>query len=1083
MHRIETMIKNGYVDSLAENTLRSVKSHFSSENIKLDFVRTVRGYTIHSSLSEEQLELLGKELFSDPIVENYSIDNPFAGSNDFKEFEWFIEVRFKPGVTDNIGNTATTIANDIIGKDIIGKELGRNILVSSSIQYLLKGDLTKKHAEKIAKELLGNELIENFIIDKIDKFKNKDIRNSVLSLLLPKDLSFKDSSKIEYINLDISDEDLINLSKDRCLALTLEEMKSIKNYFSDTNVIMQRKKIGLAGITDAELELLAQTWSEHCKHKIFNAEIDYQEIDYQEITVDGNGNSKTLKSEKINSLFKTFIKGATEAINKDWLVSVFYDNAGVIKFDDEFDLVFKVETHNSPSALDPYGGALTGIVGCNRDPMGTGKGSRLIANTNVFCFADPYYQGVLPERIMHPLRIFEGVRKGVEHGGNKLGIPTVNGSIVFDNRYMGKPLVYCGTIGIMPHKFNGQKMFEKNCENGDLIVLVGGKTGKDGIHGATFSSEELHESSPLTAVQIGDPITQKKMMDFLLEARDLLMIKSITDDGAGGLASSVGEMALSSNGAFLKLDKVPLKYKGMNPWEILLSESQERMTVAVSKDRISEFLNLANDRDVEATVIGEFNNSGKFYAFHNNKAVAYVDLKFLHEGVPKLILEAVWKVKSERKSEREIKDVKQDARQDAKYQDNISEDQSLIEDQISIEVQDYNQELKNLLSRLNICSKEYVVRQYDHEVQGASVIKPLMGKKNDGPSDSAVIRPIEIARKNSWIGVGISNAIIPRYSDIDTYDMAACCIDESIRNLVSSGVNPEYIALLDNFCWPDPVFDELKTPDGKHKLAQLVRANKALYDYAVKFRTPFISGKDSMKNDYKIKGTKISVPPTLLISAIGKVDDVRNCITIDAKNSGDHVYVVGITKAELGGSEFYAMHNIVGSRVPEVDAESAMRIFKAIHRAISKGLVNSCHDCSDGGIAVALAETAFSGSLGMKIDLEKIPVEDSIRQENVKENAAIYKILFSESQSRFVITVSPDNAESFEKILREERAEKQVKETKEKTEISFARIGIVQESDFVITTTMKKYYLNFDKQIINIHWEELKDAWQKTLRW
>ena len=422
----------------------------------------------------------------------------------------------------------------------------------------------------------------------------------------------------------------------------------------------------------------------------------------------------------------------------------------------------------------------------------------------------------------------------------------------------------------------------------------------------------------------------------------------------------------------------------------------------------------------------------------------------MHEGVPKLELNAIWNVDHEsRKS-----------------------------DSISIEVENYSEELKKILSRLNICSKEYVVRQYDHEVQGSSVIKPLMGRENDGPSDSAVIRPIEIAKKNSWVGVGISNAIIPRYSDIDAYNMTACCIDESIRNLVSSGVNPQYIALLDNFCWPDPVYDEIKTPDGKFKLAQLVRANKALYDYAVKFRTPFISGKDSMKNDYKIKGVKISVPPTLLISAIGKVDDVRNCITIDAKNPGDYVYIIGLTKDELGASEFYAMHNIVGSKVPEVDAVSAMQIFKAIHKAISKGLLNSCHDCSDGGIAVALSETAFSGSVGMKIDLDKIPIEKKL------EDQDHYKILFSESQSRFVVTVSPENFESFEKILRSERCEgdEGYDGCNRSDSIKFARIGIVQEDYFVITSIIKRDHLSFEKEIVNVHWEDLKESWQKTLR-
>ncbi|HRT71885.1 MAG TPA: AIR synthase-related protein, partial [Syntrophales bacterium] len=508
---------------------------------------------------------------------------------------------------------------------------------------------------------------------------------------------------------------LLGISSARVLALNLEEMKAVRRYFQDAAVVEERRRFGLGEYaTDVELEALAQTWSEHCKHKIFNSRITYLEEAGGEGIV-------------IDSLFDTYIKRATQEIREkmgkdDWCLSVFVDNAGVIKFNDDYSLVFKVETHNSPSALDPYGGALTGIVGVNRDPFGTGKGAKLIFNTDVFCFAPPFYDKPLPKRILHPRRIYEGVREGVEHGGNKSGIPTINGCIVFDERFLGKPLVYCGTGGIMPARLHGRPTHTKEVRPGDLIVMTGGRIGKDGIHGATFSSEELHEGSPVTAVQIGDPITQKKMTDFLLLARDRDLYRAITDNGAGGLSSSVGEMARLSGGCELDLAKAPLKYAGLQPWEILLSEAQERMTLAVEPGKADAFLSLARKMGVEATVLGRFTDSGRFHVLYGDKTVAYLDMAFLHDGVPQLELKARWVAPRH-------------------------------EEAAFPEPSDLGGALKTMLSRLNICSKESVVRQYDHEVQGGSVIKPLTGAVNDGPSDAAVIRPI----LDSFEGVIVAN--------------------------------------------------------------------------------------------------------------------------------------------------------------------------------------------------------------------------------------------------------------------------------------------------------------------------------------
>jgi len=846
----------------------------------------------------------------------------------------------------------------------------RPFRVHTSRQYLLRGALSRDEAERVASQLLANDLIERYEV--VARADWDPVRG--LPPFVPR-VTGAERPTTELIDLDVADDALSAISNDRVLALTLEEMQLLRDYFRNPAVQAERARVGLpaaARITDAELECLAQTWSEHCKHKIFNSRIAYD---------DGTG-----RITEIDSLFKTYIKGATERIRAartargavDFCLSVFVDNAGVIRFNDDYNLVFKVETHNSPSALDPYGGALTGIVGVNRDPFGTGMGAKLIFNTDVFCFAPPDYDRPLPKRILHPRRIYEGVREGVEHGGNKSGIPTVNGCLVFDERYLGKPLVYCGTGGIMPARLHGKPSHIKEILPGDLIVMTGGRIGKDGIHGATFSSEELHEGSPVTAVQIGDPITQKKMTDFLLVARDRGLYRCITDNGAGGLSSSVGETARLSGGCDLDLKRAPLKYPGLNPWEILISESQERMTLAVPPERIAAFLALAAKMDVEATVLGTYTDTGMFHIRYGGETVAYLDMDFLHDGLPQMRLRARWE--RPRRPEPDLP-----------------------------APTDLGAALRRMLSRLNICSKESVVRQYDHEVQGGSVVKPLVGVANDGPGDAAVLRPL----LDTFEGIVVANGICPRYSDIDAYDMAACAIDEAVRNAVAVGADPDYLAGLDNFCWCDPVASE-KTPDGEYKLAQLVRANQAVYDYTTAYGVPCISGKDSMKNDYAIEGTKISIPPTLLFSVLGRIADVRRAVTMDAKRAGDIVYVLGETKNELGGSEWYALHGCVGDNCPRVDAAAARRLYAALHRAMTAGLVASCHDCSDGGLGIALAETAFAGGLGMEVELGKVPRRGLDRDDYV---------LFSETASRFVVTVAPDKREEFEATMREIRGD------------------------------------------------------------
>jgi len=990
-YRVEIGLKPSLRDARGEKIKRRI---IDDLKISVGSVRTIDVYTIDAQVTEEEIQEIAAGPLLDPIIQVHSIGKPLA-----QVFDWAIEVGYKPGVTDNIGRTAREAIELLIERKFQPHEG-----VYTSVLYLIQGNLTREQAESIATNLLANPLIQRFVV----KDKRSWDPQVGMGISIPKVIG-SDQPRVEEIILQVSDEQLMRISAQRVLALTLKEMKTLQAYVEDPRVIAERRAQGLnQNLTDVEIEALAQTWSEHCKHKIFNARIEY---------IDDQG-----RSLQIDSLFNTYIRRSTEEIrqslgDRDWCVSVFKDNAGVMKFNPDWNFVFKVETHNSPSALDPYGGALTGIVGVNRDPFGTGKGAKLIFNVDTFCFAPPDYSKPLPPRLLHPKRIYEGVREGVEHGGNKSGIPTINGSIVFDERFLGKPLVYCGTGGIMPRIIRGEPSHIKQARPGDLIVMTGGRIGKDGIHGATFSSEELHQESPTSAVQIGDPITQKRMTDFLLRARDLGLYHAITDNGAGGLSSSVGEMARDSNGCEIHLERAPLKYAGLDPWEILLSEAQERMTLAVPPENIDRFLALAQRMEVEATVLGEFTNSGKFHVLYEGKTVAYLDMNFLHEGCPRMELRARWVPK-------------------------IHPEPSFPEPS------DLSQTLKEILSRYNVCSKETVIRQYDHEVQGGSVIKPLVGAFNDGPGDGSVIRPI----LDTWEGIAVSSGICPRYSDIDTYHMMACAIDEAIRNNLAVGGNLKQMAGLDNFCWCDPVQSE-KTPDGEYKLAQLVRANMALYDYTKAYGVPCISGKDSMKNDYLIGSTKISIPPTVLFSVVSVVPDVRKCVTMDAKHPGDWVYVVGETFEELGGSEYFALQGFIGNQVPKVNAQKAKALYEALSRAMDEGLVASCHDCSDGGLGVALAETAFAGDWGMEVDLREC-IAPGVQRNDF--------LLFSETQSRFVVTVRPEKRIAFEECFRGRPV---------------ARVGKITDGPLFQVIGLN------GKTVIHAHIRELKAAWQKPLKW
>lgn len=944
-YRLEVSPKSNLTgDPRGESALHQIRSYLG---LPVHRVLTRDVYSVYVSCTQEEANR-AVAAFTNPVIQRGALGT----TEPDMDFDWLVVVGFRPGVTDNVARSARSAL-----ADILGRRLGDDEEVYTSVEYFLDAPgLDRATVERLASDVLGNDLIHTIHIASREDWKARGVpenRPRVTEACKP---------GVAEIDLSVSEDELIRISRDGTLALSLAEMKAIQGYFA--RQADARAGMGLSrNPTDVELEILAQTWSEHCKHKIFNALIDYE---------DELGNRET-----IDSCFKTFIRAGTEEIAEtvDWLVSVFHDNAGVIHFNDHLDLVYKVETHNSPTALDPYGGAMTGIVGVNRDPLGTGMGADLILNVWGYCFASPFTDAKdVPHGLFHPRRLRDEVHRGVIDGGNQSGIPYAVGWEYFDSRYLGKPLVYCGTIGTLPRRLAARSGAEKSILPGDIAVMIGGRIGKDGIHGATFSSEELHQDSPVQAVQIGDPITQKLLSDFLLEARDRLLYRFVTDNGAGGLSSSIGEMSALCGGCSIELADAPLKYAGLQPWEILLSEAQERMSLAVQPECLEEFLKLAKRRDVEATVLGTFNDSGFFQVTYHGETVAYLDEEFLHDGLPQMRLKAKWQPRHWPEPD-------------------VSGDRDLRRDLLS------------LLARLNICSGECKARQYDHEVKGLSVLKPYVGVQRNVSGDATVSMVEQLAED----GVAMAFGVAPRYSDIDTYHMMASAIDMAVRRTIAVGGRLGHIAGLDNFCWPDPVAAE-SNPDGEYKAAQLVRANRALYDYTRAFGVPCISGKDSMKNDSTRGGKKISIPPTVLFSTIARIPDISKTVSLDPKRDGDLVYVIGITRAELGGSEFFAMLDHVGNAVPTVDVTTARFTYEKVAEMTARELFHSLHTPAFGGIAVGLAKMAIASHLGLQIDLDLVPASPGLTP---------CEILFSETNSRFIATVDPTKREEVEVILGE----------------------------------------------------------------
>ncbi|HOX36491.1 MAG TPA: phosphoribosylformylglycinamidine synthase subunit PurL [Candidatus Brocadiia bacterium] len=987
-YRIEVWPKPGQPDIVARDVLSDAR-HLGMTGLQEASYATV--YILEGRLAPEQLGRICVELFCDPVVENFAaavltpngrkpvrgLPGMFPGPDKPGGSVHVVEVSRKPGVMDPVQASALKGLSDI--------KINSVRSVKTARKYVLNGELSKSDATFIATRLLGNATIEDCHVDVAE---------------VPYDIRIgKYAFRIQKVPVRKADDaELLRISKTGQLSLNLEEMRTVRAFFAKAR----------RDPTDLELEILAQTWSEHCVHKTLRGQIEF------------NG-------RPIDNLLASTIAAATRRLNKPWCVSVFEDNAGVIRFDENFDICFKVETHNHPSAIEPYGGANTGIGGVIRDPLGTGLGAKPIMNTDIFCFGNPEMPlDKTPRGALHPRRVMKGVVAGVRDYGNRMGIPTTNGAVFFDDRYTGNPLVYCGNIGLIP-----RDKTRKEPHAGDLVLVIGGRTGRDGIHGATFSSVELTHQSEVTsgsAVQIGNAITEKKMVDTILKARDEGLYTCITDCGAGGLSSAVGEMG-ERLGAECDIEKVPLKYEGLAYWEIWISEAQERMVLAVPPANAERILKVFTDENVDATFIGRFTGDGRLALRYKGRVVCDLPMDFVHNGLPRLKREARW-----------TPPVFADP-----LLESIAAGKS-SKSPVGKAKGDYGDDLRAILSSPNVCSKEWIIRQYDHEVQGGSVLKPLVGIDNDGPGDASICAPVPGSTRGFIISCGLN----PKYGDIDPYHSAASAIDEAIRNLIAVGGSLDQVALLDNFCWGNTNKPE--------QLGSLVLAAQACYDYAVVFGTPFISGKDSLNNEFNTGKEVIAIPPTLLISAIGIMPNVKMAVSMDAKTPGDLIYIVGMTYPELGGSHYYYTRGLTGMTVPRVRGFQARDIFAAMSVATSSALVRACHDCSEGGLAVAIAESCFAGGVGAEIDLRKVPFNDEGQAGWRRDDV----LLFSESNSRFVVEVAPDKAEDFEKAM---------------GEVPSARIGRLTVDNRLRVIGLK------GGAVVEENLADLKEAWQRTLKW
>jgi len=922
-------------------------------------------YFLRGNLTPADVQQIAQKLLADPVTEMVTVStldettSELSSARTSAQHIHTIEVTLLPGVTDPAAENLLRTAH-LLGISTLEA-------VATGHAYHSTNYYAPDALQRLATERFANFVIQRFTIDQP---------------ITPPFVPYQQTDDtVEIIALQMADDDrLLAISAERRLALNLPEMQAIRAYFADEG----REP------TDAELEMIAQTWSEHCIHKTFRALIDYTGPD---------------GAVTINGLLRTYLRAATEQIAKPWVRSAFVDNAGIIKLDDEWDIAFKVETHNHPSALEPFGGANTGVGGVVRDILGVS--ARPIANTDILCFGFPDTPDAqIPQGVLHPRRTAEGVVRGIEDYGNKMGIPTVNGAILYHAGYTANPLVYCGCVGILPHGSHPTA-----AQPGDLLVVMGGRTGRDGLRGATFSSMEMDQLTSQSAgssVQIGHPIHEKQVQEVVLRARDARLYHAITDCGAGGLSSAIGEMG-QELGASVRLETVPLKYPGLRPWEIWLSEAQERMVLAVPPENLSALQAICAQQEVEAVVIGQLEKTGHLHLSYGDRFVSDLKMDFLYNGIPQRHLQARWMPKPV---------------QAIRFPEPAELSTSLLQ----------------LLAHPDIRSKESVIRRYDHEVQGGTVVKPLVGVDNHGPSDAAVIIPLD-TQPHKTRGIALSNGICPAYGEHDPYAMAWAAIDEAMRNAVAVGADPDQIAILDNFCW-----GSCSLPD---RLGALVRCTQGCYDAAIAYQVPFISGKDSLNNEYAdVDGQRHAIPGTLLISAVGIVPDATQSITMDLKEPGNQLYLIGKTHAELGSSHYAGLRGDSGGNVPQ-PVPNALDCLRATHNALR--FVRACHDCSEGGIGVALAEMCLAGRLGAAIQLDSITLA-SINGESLRAD----EILFSESLCRFIVEVAPEHEDAFRAAL---------------GDVSFTRIGSVDAGD-KLTIQYATY------AVVQVAISELEKAWR-----
>ncbi len=999
--QIDIVPADDELDREGERTSEEIRELGFGDSVSVQFAR---GYLVQGEFGFEGARQLADTLLADRVTERSVVaiagqpvlcDPPrtqaTATSSSETGQRTLVNVMPKPGVMDPVAASTVVAARDA------GLQVDA---VRTLRKYWLEG-AAPDALDSICRRALSNDSVEQVVTGPLQMDQ----------------LDVGSAYRFELVTVPIrqlDDDRLQALSQDGQLYLTTVEMQTIRDHFAS---------IG-RDPTDIELETIAQTWSEHCSHKTLAGRIHYRGP--------GPAGEAGADERQYENMLKETIFEATQTIRRelgedDWCVSVFKDNAGIVTFDDRDHVCFKVETHNHPSALEPYGGANTGIGGVIRDPMGTGMGAKPVCNTDVFCFAPPdTHADALPPGVLHPRRVMKGVVAGVRDYGNRMGIPTVNGAVYFDPRYLGNPLVYCGNVGIIP-----VGMEEKQVEPDDLIVAIGGRTGRDGIHGATFSSAELtSESESLSggAVQIGNAITEKMVLDVLMQARDRGLYHAVTDCGAGGFSSAVGEMG-EDVGAEVWLEQAPLKYEGLSYTEIWISEAQERMVLAVPPESWDELRELCESEGVEAAVIGRFAPTGQLQLTYQGHTVGELSMAFLHNGRPPVIRDAV-------------------------YQPPPTVPLQLP----AMSAAEHQWTLLKILGSYNVASKQWVIRQYDHEVQAGSVVKPLVGKDCDGPSDAAVIRPRIDSRRGLVIACGMN----PHYGDHDTYHMAASAIDEAVRNAVACGADPARIAVLDNFCWG--------YTDRPETLGSLVRAAIACQDLAVAMGTPFISGKDSLNNEYSYQDTggnrqTITIPPSLLISAMGQIDDVGQAITMDAKEVGNVLFQLGHTRGELGGSHLSLVHELPGGQVPIFQPQVAKRTFQTLHDMIRRGRVRACHDLSEGGLAVAAAEMAMAGGRGMKLAVDGLLSGGVERREGAGQGEALTatELLFSESNSRFLVEVPADFADEFEQSFRS-------------AELPVSRLGTIEDQESVVVTLG-------DEVILEVTTQDAKRAWLAPLDW